>query len=71
MSFAYDPTLPADGSLISALELRTQMIGLQGLSDMAYNNAEARAIKPVGVDDLLQPHDLRPADAGGGDRDSR
>jgi hypothetical protein len=52
MSAPYDPTLPLDGSLISANELRTQMVGLQALSADATNSAEQRAFKPTGVADL-------------------
>lgn len=52
MSIGFDPTLPLDGSLISAVELRTQLTSLDSEISDANGNAESRAFKPSGVADL-------------------
>ena len=52
MSLTYDPSLPVDGSLIVAGELRNQMQALDQEIQDANANAESRAFKPTGVSDL-------------------
>jgi hypothetical protein len=49
MSLSFDPTLPVDGSLISAVELRNQLNSLDAEISDANNNAEGRAFKPSTV----------------------
>jgi hypothetical protein len=52
MSISFDPSLPADDSLVDAGELRNQFLGLQDEIDSANSNAEGRAFKPNLVNDL-------------------
>jgi hypothetical protein len=52
MSLSFDPTLPVDGSLISAGELRNQLNSLNNEISDTNSNMEGRSFKPNLVDDL-------------------
>ncbi len=52
MSLSFDPSLPADNSLVDAGELRNQLNALDEEIADANNNAEGRCFKPNAVDDL-------------------